>query len=117
MENLDELLKRTVESVKRAVESEYVLGKPTVDNFGSVIMPVNKLSYGFVVGGGEYGERDKNTDYPYSAACGGGVTLTPIGFLVCGSEKRFISVDKSTPNKWIQLFENIITDKLERGRK
>lgn len=106
MENLDEMLKRTVESVKHAVESDDIIGKPIVTSDGSVVLPVNKLSYGFVVGGGEYGSVEKNTQYPHSAACGGGVTITPVGFLICGREKRFISVDKSeSSSKWIDLLK------------
>ena len=108
MQNLDEMLRKTVESIKHTVESDNVLGKPVITTDGSVVMPVNKLSYGFAVGGGEYGSADKNTEYPYSAVCGGGVTLTPIGFLVCGREKRFISVDKSdNGSKWVELLKSV----------
>jgi len=109
MENLDELLKKTVESVRLAVESDDIIGKPIMAADGSVVLPVNKLSYGFVVGGGEYGSvKDKAEAYPYSAACGGGVTVTPVGFLICGREKKFVSVDKSEQsNKWIDLLKGV----------
>ncbi len=108
MENLDEMLKRTVESVKHAVESDDIVGKPIVTSDGSVVLPVNRLSYGFVVGGGEYGDSDKNSDYPYTAACGGGVTITPVGFLVCGRDKKFISADKSeSSSKWLDLLKGV----------
>jgi len=110
MNNLDEMLKRTVDSVRHAVEEDEVIGKPFVANDGTVILPVNKLSYGFVVGGGEYGSvKDKALEYPYSAATGGGVTLTPVGFLICGREKRFVSVDKSeSTGKWVELLGSVI---------
>lgn len=108
MENLDEMLKRTVESVRHAVGSDDIIGKPITTCDGTVVLPVNKLSYGFVVGGGEYGSADKTTGYPYSAASGGGVTVTPVGFLVCGREKRFVSVDKSeSSSKWIDLLKSV----------
>ncbi|MCM1305700.1 MAG: GerW family sporulation protein [Bacteroides sp.] len=110
MDNLDEVLKRTLDSVRYAAENDDVIGKPFVTSDGTVIMSVNKLSYGFVVGGGEYGEPKNNLPaYPYSAVSGGGVTLTPIGFLICGREKRFVSVDKEGgANKWVELLGNII---------
>lgn len=108
MENLDELLKRTVESVKHAAESDDIIGKPITAMDGTVVLPVNKWSYGFVVGGGEYGSADKSAEYPYSAACGGGVTITPVGFLICGREKKFISVDKSeSASKWLDLLRGV----------
>ena len=110
MDNLDEILKRTVDSVRCAAESDDVIGKPFVASDGTVILSVNKLSYGFVVGGGEYGSpKDNSLRYPYSAVSGGGVTLTPVGFLICGREKRFVSVDKSeSSNKWIELFGSVL---------
>lgn len=108
MQNLDEMLKKTVESIKHAVESDDVIGKPVIAADGSIVLPVNKLSYGFAVGGGEYGNADKDSDYPYSAVCGGGITLTPVGFLICGREKRFISVDKSdSGSKWLDLLKDV----------
>ena len=110
MNDLYEMLRRTVESVKHAVENDTVIGKPFVGADGTVILPVNKLSYGFVVGGGEYGSvKDKAVSYPYSAATGGGVTLTPVGFLICGREKRFVSVDKSeSASRWTDLLGTVI---------
>ena len=110
MDNLDEVLKKTLDSVRYAAENDDVIGKPFVASDGTVIMSVNKLSYGFVVGGGEYGEPKSNSlSYPYSAVSGGGITLTPIGFLICGREKRFVSVDKTEgSNKWIELLGSVI---------
>lgn len=110
MDNLDEVLKRTIDNVRYAAENDDVIGKPFVTSDGTVIMSVNKLSYGFVVGGGEYGEpKSSLPEYPHSAVSGGGVTLTPIGFLICGREKRFVSVDKSEgSNKWIELLGSVI---------
>lgn len=110
MDNLDEVLKKTVDSIRYTAENDEVIGKPFVTSDGTVIMPVNKLSYGFVVGGGEYGSpKHSSSDYPYSAISGGGVTLTPVGFLICGREKRFVSVDKSeTPNRWAELIGSVI---------
>lgn len=110
MDNLDEILKKTVESIRCTAENDDVIGKPYVTEDGTVILSVNKLSYGFVVGGGEYGgPKGGSGEYPYSAVSGGGVTLTPVGFLICGRDKRFVSVDKTeTENKWTNLIGSVI---------
>ena len=100
---LDEMLKRTIECIRGAVESDEIVGRPILAADGSVILPVSKLSYGFVSGGGEYGEAEQNR-LPYAGASGGGVTVTPLGFLICGREKRFISLDQSTSDgNWSDL--------------
>lgn len=105
--DLDDMLKSAIENIKSAIKSEEIVGTPIVGEDGSIILPVSKLSYGFVVGGGEYG---KQKPYPYTGASGGGVTVTPIGFLVCGSrDKRFISASAEQPSKlaeWIKTAVN-----------
>lgn len=67
-----------------------------------VVLPVNRVSYGFVTGGGEYGTEGaaKRPNLPHALGCGGGITVTPIGFLLCGKDKKFIAVDKEEPTGW-----------------
>lgn len=108
MNNLDELLKKTLETLKATIDTETVIGKPIQTNDGSVIIPVSKVSYGFVVGGGEYSDTPPKRDinaFPYAGVSGGGITVTPIGFVVCGREKRFMSAEKGSDanNKWWEL--------------
>lgn len=105
---LDDMLKRTIESVRGAIENDEILGKPVLVSDGSVILPVIKLSYGFVTGGGEYGKQ-KDNRLPYASVTGGGATITPIGFLICGREKRFVSLDAAcAESKWKDLIAAIL---------
>mgnify|MGYP000000910966 FL=1 len=107
MKGFEEILNSTIEHMRRISDSDAVVGKPVITEDGVVVLPVSKVSYGFVVGGGEYSESSPKTrhdDYPHAAASGGGITVTPMGFLVCGKEKKFISVDKtSCDDKWKDL--------------
>lgn len=105
---LEEMLRRTVECIRAAVESDEIIGKPIVTGDGSIVLPVSKLSYGFVAGGGEYGDASEGR-LPYAGASGGGVTVTPLGFFVCGREKRFITLDgNASESKWIELARTIL---------
>lgn len=105
---LEEMLKRTIECVKSAIGSDEMVGKPILAGDGSVILPVSKLSYGFVSGGGEYGELEENR-LPYAGVSGGGVTITPLGFFICGREKRFVALDKSEGDgKWTELLRTVL---------
>lgn len=109
MKGLDEILKSTLDNLKGMVDTDNVIGKPITGGDGTVILPVSKVSYGFVTGGGEYdssGSKSQSENFPHAQACGGGVTVTPLGFLICGREKKFLSVDKSTEgNKWMELLK------------
>lgn len=111
MDNLDLLLKQTLDNLKTMVDTDNVIGKPIAGGDGSIILPVSKVSYGFVLGGGEYSEtppKTQTTSFPYASASGGGVSVTPLGFLICGREKKFLSVDKTTDeNKWVELLKAV----------
>ncbi len=117
---IEDLLKNTIESIKNSIDSDSVIGKPIVNGDGSVILPVSKFSCGFVVGGGEYplGKDKRKSDCAtkdgMAGVSSGGVTISPVGFLVCGREKRFVSIDKNeNESKWTDLLKcvvNIIGD-------
>lgn len=108
MENIDEMLKRAIDCIKGAVRSDEMIGVPITTSDGSIILPVSKLSYGFVVGAGEYGsKKDRADNYPYTGVAGGGVTLTPVGFVLCGRDKRYINVENATDNKWVDLLKAV----------
>ncbi len=105
---IEEMLKRTVECIRAAVESDEIIGKPIVTSDGNVVLPVSKLSYGFVAGGGEYGDTSEGR-LPYAGASGGGVTVTPLGFFVCGREKKFVSLDgNDSDDKWSDLVRTLL---------
>ena len=60
---------------------------------GAVILPVSRVSFGFVSGGGEYGQggsiRDTSkdlTENPFAGGSGAGISLHPMGFVVVNAE-------------------------------
>ena len=106
MKDFEEILKETVDNIKTVVGTSDVVGKPIVNGDGTIILPVCKVSYGFVAGGGGNVKVSSKEGSPFANASGGGMTVTPVGFLICGREKRFITVDKDAKeSKWLELFE------------
>ena len=96
MRDLDEILQKTIDRMRAVSDCEAVCGKPVTAQDGTVMIPVSKVSCGFVAGGGEYGLGQAKSATAEAYQCApplrGGITVTPLGFLVCGREKRFISV-------------------------
>lgn len=108
MEDFESILKETIENVKTIVGCDDMIGKPIVNGDGTIILPVSKISYGFVAGGGGSVKQTSKDGSPFASASGGGMTVTPVGFLICGREKRFVAVDKTEDgNKWHNLFESV----------
>ncbi|MGI6665881.1 MAG: GerW family sporulation protein [Bacillota bacterium] len=109
---IESLMKTTMESLKSMVDVNTVVGEPVETKDGTVIVPVSRVSFGFVAGGGDEGaqgsrgaggsqgqEEDYGTEgdlgsMPFTGGSGAGVTVRPVGFLVVGPTKvRFIPVD------------------------
>lgn len=104
--DVNDVIAKTIENLKSVYDGEEILGKPVLSADGNVILPVVKLSYGFVVGAGDT-DKIKNGDIS-AAVSGAGMTVTPVGFFVSGKEKKFISVDKTTESKWSELARTAI---------
>ena len=82
-----ETIQHAVSSLRELADCETVIGKP-IEMWEMTLIPVSKVSVGFVGGGLDYHSRHTKTTPPspatQNASCGGGtgVTVTPIGFLV-----------------------------------
>ena len=76
-----------------------VVGDPVQTQDGSTIIPISKVSCGFVAGGGEYacaGMRAQ--DAPFAGGAGAGVSVHPMGFLVCSQNGvRMLSAGCASP--------------------
>ncbi len=78
------ILKQSLGNLKSIIDVDTVMGDPVGLEDGSIIIPITKVSVGFVAGGGEYTAphvRNK-AKYPFSGGSGAGFSVKPIGFLV-----------------------------------
>jgi len=64
------------------------------------IIPLTKVTMGFVSGGGEYNadlREKRDAEYPFSGGSGGGMSIKPIGFLVIKNQEiELIKIDAKT---------------------
>ena len=85
---IDNMMQTTMESIRGMVDVNTVVGEPVMDQKGTTIIPISKVSFGFVAGGGEYAVEDGKqkpvpTDiFPFAGGTGAGVSVQPVGFLV-----------------------------------
>ena len=105
MQNFDDVLKQTIDSLKESLQSNDIIGKPIVNGDGTIILPVSKISVGFVGGSADV-ENGKNLKSP-TVVGGGGISVTPLGFLICGAQKKFVRVDREEENKWLDLAKSV----------
>lgn len=101
MQSFEEVLKRLVQTIKQSSDDFDVVGKPVACADGSVILPISKISVGFA-GGCSDVENGKSVKAPTDIG-GGGVSIIPVGFLICGAQKRYIPLSDDNENKWLDF--------------
>lgn len=85
---ISSLMQTTLENIKDMVDVNTVIGEPIPAQNGATIIPVSKVSFGFLAGGGEYGapRQPALTTLPFAGGSGAGVSVQPVGFLVVNEE-------------------------------
>lgn len=92
----ENMLTVTMERLKGVIDVDNVIGSPITTPDGTTIIPVSKVSVGFVSGGGEYSASETKGDksYPFSGGGGSGYSINPVGFLsISAGEVKMLTVD------------------------
>ncbi|KMK74533.1 GerW family sporulation protein [Alkalihalobacillus pseudalcaliphilus] len=101
------LMKTAMENIKEMVDVNTIIGDPVETPDGSVIMPVSKVGFGFAAGGSEFavdGHHDDTQSHPFGGGSGGGVSITPMAFLIVNSHGvKMVHLDNST-----HLYERLL---------
>ncbi|AKM20070.1 Uncharacterized spore protein ytfJ [[Flavobacterium] thermophilum] len=114
------LMTTAMENLKQMIDVNTIIGDPVETPDGSVILTVSKVGFGFAAGGSEFmldgqtngqgaqtngqnGQQQGN-GHPFGGGSGGGVSITPIAFLVVNSSGvKLLHLDEST-----HLYEKIL---------
>ena len=115
---IDNMMLTTMESIRGMVDVNTVVGAPVMDQKGTTIIPISKVSFGFVAGGGEYAVSGAQTGaygMPFAGGAGAGVSIHPMGFLVCGRNGvRLLSAGSASP---MERVAELIPQALESIKK
>ena len=83
MENnhpIADILGASLDNLRKLVDVNTIIGEAITTADGTTIIPISKVSFGFVTGGSELPTSKPKT--PFGGGSGGGVTIQPICFLV-----------------------------------
>jgi sporulation protein YtfJ len=108
------LMTTAMENLKEMIDVNTIIGDPVETPDGSVILTVSKVGFGFAAGGSEFfmdgsngsGEKGDNKQQktPFGGGSGGGVSITPVAFLIVSSSGvKMVHLDENT-----HLYERIL---------
>lgn len=116
-QQISDIVETAVQNLSKVAEVNTIIGKPIVTMDGTTIMPISQITFAFMAGGGEYGNKVPPKKFVsdgslsnFAGGSGGGASLTPVGFLVIDREGvRVIEADKeSTANKIFDVARDLV---------
>ena len=107
---IPEIIRSSMENIRSMVDANTIIGDPIEVKGGTVIIPISKVSVGIASGGVDYNPKKDAQPRPQNFGGGGGtgVSVTPVGFLVCGNDGdvEFLNVsNKGKPDPVDQIFD------------
>lgn len=112
--NIEELIKTSLDKVKTLMETKTIIGDEVVLKNGTTIIPISKVSVGYVVGGGEYSDKSSRrvaNRFPMAGGNGCGMSVSPVGFLAVDNDGvKFVDIEnKSMYQTILNLINKIIS--------
>ncbi len=99
-------MKTAMESIKGMVDVNTIVGDAVETADGTVIIPISRVTFGFAAGGGDFETEEAvpHDVHPFGGGSGAGVSVKPVGFLVCSPVNgiRFLPVEGN------QIYDRLI---------
>ena len=120
--SIDKIIDTAFSKLKAMADADTIIGKPLCLGENNFVIPISKLSVGFVAGGGEYsevslaGKKSSDRDFPFAGGSGTGLSIAPIAFIVVNNnDVKIFSVDQKTPlEKLYDLIPDVAKSALEK---
>ena len=115
---IEAMMQTTMEQIRSMVDVNTVVGAPVSGTRDTTIIPISKVSFGFVAGGGEYTVQESRSrslpteSYPFAGGTGAGVSVQPVGFLVVSEETiRMLPAQSLTvADRVVELIPGVVED-------
>ena len=124
---IGEMMQSTMASIKDMVDVNTVVGDPVVAATGATIIPVSKVCFGYVTGGGDLPCEEKNklhpplesSAFPFAGGSGAGVSVQPVGFLVVGdgTVKMLPAQTNGAMERVVELLPQLLEDLSQNGEQ
>ena len=120
--SINDLISSAVDKIKTIVDSSTIIGESIVTPDETTIIPISKVTVGFVVGGGEYADlsaRRVANHFPMSGGSSGGMSVSLVGFLIIkqSGDVDFVNVENKTLYQTVLNMFNSLLAKLEKDQQ
>ena len=109
MENrqISELMETTMQKMREMIDANTIVGEPITTADGITLIPVSKVSFGFVGGGSDFAQKQA-TKNGFGGGTGAGVNITPVAFMIVnGTDVKLIYVTPPVMSTVDRLIETV----------
>lgn len=122
---IDTMMQTTMEQIRSMVDVNTVVGTPVCGTHDTTIIPISKVSFGFVAGGGEYTAENQRSravtaeNYPFAGGTGAGVSVQPVGFLVVDEDsvKMLPAQTSGAMERVVEMLPQLLEELSQNGEK
>ena len=115
---IGELMQTAMASIKDMVDVNTVIGKPVQAGSSTTVIPISRVSFGYVTAGGDLATQDKHgvpsadADFPFAGGSGAGVSVQPVGFLVVnGDSVRMLPATcQNVVDRMVEMIPTVMED-------
>ena len=106
---MSEIIKESLDGIKIFADNERIIGQPINTPAGVTVIPISKLTVGFIGGGADYGQKKIAHSQNFGGGSGTGVSISPIAFLTVSADANVniipLNDDKSSADRFFSLIE------------
>ena len=121
MHPIETILNTTMSELKEMVDVNTIVGDPFVTPNGCTVIPISKVSFGFVTGGGEYGEsinckgqaqNAQGNGFPFAGGTASGISITPVAFMTADQDsvKLLSTCHRSVLDKVLENMPQVLNE-------
>lgn len=115
---IGELMQTAMSSIKDLVDVNTVIGEPVQASSGATIIPISRVSFGYITAGGDLTNQEKArkaidpVDFPFAGGSGAGVSVQPVGFLVVSGDtvRMLPAACQTVADRVVELIPTVIED-------
>lgn len=109
---IERVMDNAFSKIRAIVDADTVIGKPMLLDDGTGIIPISRVTMGFLTGGGEYSDMTgKSPEFPFAGGSGVGASVVPVGFLV-KKDKDFKIINIGDKNLYDKIL-SLVPEALE----
>jgi sporulation protein YtfJ len=81
MSDMSEIIKTTLEGIDSFTDVNSVVGSVIKTPDGMTVIPISKITVGFLGGGADYGQKKLSQTQNFGGGSGAGISISPVAFL------------------------------------